>query len=489
MGSASWKAFEAAGDNRLAVDRANTQWLRASELALDGNRAGALDTWDRAIGAMEKVVKQHPADPRVRDEFLVLLHATVLALGNRADPASELRLSETVMRSLEEATSADDGRQAAGDLALILAIRGRALVASGDSVKALECYRKALAGSTALLARSARNPLAGFVLASVLLDFSTTFRSEPVGDALNQYRKYLDAARDDSAADPVNVSGQVIARLEPQRRSRQQQEELGDFFVGNGLSKMGLEKKHVDEIRKRFKELQATAPQISRAQTVSENEFPPRTRLMIGGEYGQWGREVKPGVPAFLPPLTAGAEPPRLALARWLVSRENPLTARVEVNRIWQELFGRGLVRTSEDFGIQGDDPSHPELLDWLAVEFVDRGWSLKEMIRLIVTSATYRQSSHTRPELAERDPENVLLARQSRMQLPAELIRDSALYAAGLLNPAVGGKSVRPAAACRSGRTRLLELGEMGRESRCRPVSPRALHFLPTSGALSTVD
>ena len=209
------EGFDAVRDDRIAVDRAYTQWLRASALALDGNRAGALETWDRAVGAMEMVVKQHPADQRLRDEFLVLLHATVLALGNRADPASELRISETVIRSLEEATPADAGQGATGDLGLILAIRGRALVASGDSLKALECYRQALHESTTLLARSARNPLAGFVLASVLLDFSTTFPSEQVGDGLNQYRKYLDAARDSSGADPVNAEARRVlyARL------------------------------------------------------------------------------------------------------------------------------------------------------------------------------------------------------------------------------------------------------------------------------------
>ncbi len=241
------------------------------------------------------------------------------------------------------------------------------------------------------------------------------------------------------------TGGQVMVRLEPGRRTAKQQEDLENFFVGNGLTKMGLEDKRVEEIRKKFKELQAAAPQISQAQTVSENEMPPTTRIMIGGEYGHWGRDVKPDVPARLPPLAAGTSPSRLALARWLVSRQNPLTARVAVNRIWQQLFDRGLVGTSDDFGVQGDDPSHPELLDWLAVEFMDRGWSVKEMIRLIATSATYRQSSNARRDLSERDPENILLARQSRMQLPAELIRDSALYAAGLLNMAVGGKSVRP--------------------------------------------
>jgi hypothetical protein len=127
------------------------------------------------------------------------------------------------------------------------------------------------------------------------------------------------------------------------------------------------------------------------------------------------------------------------------VSKDNPLTARVNVNRMWQELFGRGLVRTANDFGTQGERPSHPELLDWLSSEFVASGWSRKHMIRLMVTSATYRQASDGRPELAERDPENKWLSRQNRLRLPAELIRDNALAVSGLLYPEVGGKSVRP--------------------------------------------
>jgi len=117
----------------------------------------------------------------------------------------------------------------------------------------------------------------------------------------------------------------------------------------------------------------------------------------------------------------------------------------VTVNRFWQEIFGVGLVRTAEDFGSQGDRPTHPELLDWLASEFMARGWSMKQMVRLLVTSSTYRQSSHARPELAAKDPDNTLLARQSRLRLPAELIRDEALYTAGLLDLRIGGRSVKP--------------------------------------------
>jgi hypothetical protein len=127
------------------------------------------------------------------------------------------------------------------------------------------------------------------------------------------------------------------------------------------------------------------------------------------------------------------------------VSRDNPLTARVAVNRIWQEYFGRGLSRTSENFGNQGEPPVHPELLDWLAAEFMENGWSLKHIHRTIVSSATYRQSSDTRPDVAERDPENKFVARQTRLRLSAEAIRDSALAVSGLLFPEIGGPSVRP--------------------------------------------
>ncbi len=163
------------------------------------------------------------------------------------------------------------------------------------------------------------------------------------------------------------------------------------------------------------------------------------------GEFLQPKEAVTPGVPAFLPPLPENAPKNRLALARWLVSGQNPLTGRVIMNRQWEALFGRGLVRTSEDFGFQGDLPSHPELLDWLAVEFVKQGWSQKKMLKLIVMSATYQQASGVTPELRERDPLNVLLTRGPRLRFEAEMVRDSALVASGLISEKIGGPSVHP--------------------------------------------
>ena len=199
------------------------------------------------------------------------------------------------------------------------------------------------------------------------------------------------------------------------------------------------------EFRRRLAALDREYPRLTQAMTMMELEEPPQTFIALKGDFRARGLPVEPDVPAWLPPLAKDAPRNRLTLARWLVSRENPLTARVVVNRIWQEFFGRGIVKTSEDFGTQGEPPTHPELLDWLASEFRDNGWSVKHIVRLIVTSAAYRQSSHVRRDLLEKDPENTLLARQSRLRLQAENIRDAALAASGLLNTAVGGPSVRP--------------------------------------------
>jgi mono/diheme cytochrome c family protein len=169
------------------------------------------------------------------------------------------------------------------------------------------------------------------------------------------------------------------------------------------------------------------------------------TRIRRRGEFLSPLEPVEPGVPAVLPGLPSDARPNRLALARWLVALENPLVGRVVMNRAWQAFFGRGLVATLDDFGTRGARPTHPELLDWLATEFPRRGWSQKAMHRLIVTSATYRQDSRCSPELLTRDPRNEMLARGARFRVDAELIRDLALEAAGLLDPTLGGPSVFP--------------------------------------------
>jgi mono/diheme cytochrome c family protein len=192
-------------------------------------------------------------------------------------------------------------------------------------------------------------------------------------------------------------------------------------------------------------DLEKQVPKTASTLVVQERKTPRMTNIHLGGDFTRKGAPVSPGVPAVLPPLPQKDQQTRLDLARWLVDPANPLTPRVTVNRLWQAYFGLGLVETENDFGTQGQPPSHPELLDWLASEFVARKWSLKAMHRLIVTSATYRQSSRARPELQTVDARNRLLARQNRLRLDAEVVRDMALKASGLLNPTIGGPSVYP--------------------------------------------
>ena len=242
---------------------------------------------------------------------------------------------------------------------------------------------------------------------------------------------------------------QKIINSDEAHRRKRLQNTFVDYFVIRGQTPdIDIDKAAKDklkEVRDKLIALEATLPPYSQAPVMAEMTNPPETHIATGGDFRVPGAKVEPGVLAVLPALEMGSTPPRLALARWIVSPENPLTARVMVNRIWQEFFGRGLVRTSEDFGAQGEKPSHPALLDWLAAEFMDGEWSMKTIDRMIVTSATYRQSSKTRKDVESKDPDNVLLARQTRMRLSAELVRDEALAASGLLNPAIGGPGVKP--------------------------------------------
>jgi len=243
------------------------------------------------------------------------------------------------------------------------------------------------------------------------------------------------------------LEGIRIVKTPLEQRTQSQKDRLLDYFIRRGsiISEERFKALQLKEVGQKLDELEKACPPLPRAPTMEESPIPRATQIHIRGNFRDLGIEVKPGTPAVLPPLPDGSAPPRLRLARWLSSPDNPLTARVTVNRSWQELFGRGLVLTSEDFGKQGSLPTHPELLDWLAAEFMERGWSLKKLHKLMVMSACYRQSSKARPELQTLDPNNTLLARQSRRRLPAELIRDSALAISGLLNPQIGGPSVRP--------------------------------------------
>jgi hypothetical protein len=219
---------------------------------------------------------------------------------------------------------------------------------------------------------------------------------------------------------------------------------LGPAFREHRAAELGQARLALEKARQERVEYEKRIPTV---MVMEELPRPRDTFVLKRGRYDMpdLSQKVIPDVPACLPPLPAGAPHNRLGLARWLVDPANPLTARVTVNRYWQHYFGVGLVKTAENFGVQGEPPSHPELLDWLATKFVRTGWDVKAVQRSIVTSATYRQSSRATPNLERRDPENRLLARGPRFRLPAEVVRDNALAAAGLLVERIGGPSVKP--------------------------------------------
>lgn len=257
-------------------------------------------------------------------------------------------------------------------------------------------------------------------------------------------------AVDVSPTPPPNLqAGRLLAVLavEPGKRSKDQAKLVADHFAAAD-AELKKARGGVDSLRKKI-----GLGRSVRAMITKELAKPRETYVHIRGNFLLKDRrtgKLAPDVPSVFPPLEAGEHervkyPNRLDLARWLVHPDNPLTARVTVNRVWMRYFGRGLVETENDFGTQGTFPTHPELLDWLARYFMDQGWSLHRLHELITASATYRQASHQRPELESVDGRNLLLARQNRLRFDAEIIRDAALSASGLLADRVGGPSVRP--------------------------------------------
>ena len=225
-------------------------------------------------------------------------------------------------------------------------------------------------------------------------------------------------------------------------QSKVLQEELAAYRKTTTVADDAGIRERLDTIRM----IRVREPKILTTMVMKELPEPRPAFIHLGGDFLRKGSTVEPGVPGVLNPLEKSTGPAnRLDLAKWLVDKKNPLTARVTVNRYWQQYFGKGLVDTENDFGTQGDKPTHPELLDWLAVDFMESGWSQKALHRRIVTSAVYRQSSLHRPDAAKVDPENRLLARQNRIRLDAEIIRDESLVASGLFAPKVGGPSVYP--------------------------------------------
>jgi hypothetical protein len=265
------------------------------------------------------------------------------------------------------------------------------------------------------------------------------FRGQIAG--VRVYRRALGAeeAAVLAVAEPVNHLIQVPV----DQRSADQASKLRSCFLERYASEEARAAwRNVLDLRDQRDRLVDSFPTV---MVMQDRVTPRETHVLVRGAYDRPGESVEPGVPSVLPPAVAGLPKNRLGLARWLVDRTNPLTARVAVNRFWQMDFGVGLVKTAEDFGSQGEWPSNPGLLDWLATEFMDNGWDVKALQKAIVMSATYRQSSKATPELIQKDPENRMLARGPRVRLSAEMLRDQALAASGMLVEKIGGPSVKP--------------------------------------------
>ncbi len=270
---------------------------------------------------------------------------------------------------------------------------------------------------------------------TITLAFNSTFAQHQPG----RFRVSITSAA--NPHDKPSLPANITAILNATDRTSVQQQELAKYFreevQGKKLSEtIAARKKDADEFERT----------IPTTMVMQEMAAPRDTFILMRGQYDKQGDKVTAATPSFLPPLAEGLPTNRLGLAKWLVDERHPLTSRVIVNRYWQMLFGLGLVKTSEDFGSQGEQPSHPELLDWLAVEFRgNAAWDTKHLIRLLVTSAAYRQASRVTPDLRGLDPENRLLARGGRFRLQAEFVRDQALAISGLLDPRIGGASVSP--------------------------------------------
>jgi hypothetical protein len=253
-----------------------------------------------------------------------------------------------------------------------------------------------------------------------------------------QYRLYAVTGQDDGTNIPADVHG--LLELPVASRTAQQQERLRSYYA-TVAPELANVRYRIDNLQQRIGAL--TEPQ--EVMVMDSAEKARDTFILVRGQYDQPGERVEPGTPDALFPALTNQPANRVGLARWLVHPKHPLTARVAVNRLWQMLYGTGLVTTSADFGSQGEPPTHPELLDWLAIEFVESGWDVKAMLKRMVLSATYQQSSQATPSALQRDPTNRLLARASRFRLQAEFVRDQALCVSGLLANRLGGPSVLP--------------------------------------------
>ena len=413
--------------------------LKPVEERLKASASGDLEPWAREIAAA--AVDWQPLKPTEASggDQPPKLEGEVVTIGPQESRSNDIRITAklppgklTALR-IECATTDAEARFQWSELKA-----GKAKLRPVEAVhaKALDGDRRTLSPISVAPGRPAQ---ALFELETPLEgpEIVVTIGVENAGGTTRWRIFVTDADRELIAPESIVA----LAKIGPAKRTAPQRKQLADYR----LSQLPEHRRLSDEAAALRKQLAAAEAEIPTTLVMEEMKEARPTFVLMRGAYDKPGEKVTAATPAVLPALASDLPRDRLGLAKWLVSPQNPLTARVTVNRLWQQVFGTGLVKTSEDFGAQGAPPSHPELLDWLAGEFIRSGWDVKHLMKLMVTSATYRQQSQLTPLLRERDPENRLLARGPRFRLAAEAVRDQSLAASGLLVGKIGGPSVKP--------------------------------------------
>jgi hypothetical protein len=285
--------------------------------------------------------------------------------------------------------------------------------------------------------------LTGTIRTDVPFKIGQRHNSSPLsGATIQDVRVYARQLPDSEIAALSKSALFAVVALAPEKRSKEDLNALYEWWLTSRDEAFKTASQQHEALVREQADIKARG---TIAHVMQEKDEAAIAYILNRGEYDQRRDQVSPDTPAMLPPFPEDLPRNRLGFAKWLLEPDHPLTARVTVNRFWSELFGTGLVKTAGDFGVTGELPSHPELLDWLAIEFRESGWDVKKLYRLMVTSATYRQSATITPQKLEKDPENRLLSRGPRFRMDAEMVRDYALAASGLLSKKIGGPSVKP--------------------------------------------
>ncbi|MFM2095013.1 MAG: hypothetical protein RIS70_2137 [Planctomycetota bacterium] len=448
------QAFQGADNiaTRGKATQISTDYNGPPELAIDGNTNGAFEAksvshtaaadnpwWEVDLGSeqpLDRIVLWNRTDAgtenRLSDYRVALLNEKREVVWEQASkepvkPSRELALSGA--RNIEFIAALADYQQAGFEADFLLKPQaGKGWAVGG---------KPGVAHQVTLIAREPMDVKPGSTL-SIAIEQNSPHEQHTIG----RFRVEVSGDPQVATIARTPVAIQSLLRIASADRTAEHNTQIANYYLSIAPA-LQPAREQLAVLRKQLADLKpATTVPVMRERGAKEQR---RTRIQHRGNFLDLGDEVTAGTPAVFPALPADAPQNRLGLAQWLISADNPLTPRVMVNRFWEQIFGIGIVATSEEFGSQGELPMHPELLDWLASEFIAQGWNVKAMLRLIVTSAAYRQSSRVTPELMERDPENRLLARGPRFRMSAEMIRDQALAVSGLLSEKMYGPSVKP--------------------------------------------